>query len=117
MGRIVEGAAWAPPYADMPLYRGYIVLIKLDPVVSPGQNKTRPCVVVGNDGANATAIRTSNAVVAVLPLARTLNKVVVTALTKRLSPPKNQAYRTHPLPKPNRSVPFRNGESSVSSLA
>jgi len=52
--------------------RGHVVLVELDPALAPEQNKTRPCVVVSNDGANAAATRTGNAMVTVIPLTRTL---------------------------------------------
>jgi len=61
------------PLWEIPLRRGCIVLVELDLAVSPEQNKTRPCVVVSNDGANAAAMRTGNAMVTVVPLTRTLN--------------------------------------------
>jgi len=59
---------------DIPPRRGHIVLVELDPAVSPEQNKTRPCVVVSNDGANAAATQTGNAMLTVVPLTRTLNQ-------------------------------------------
>ena len=58
---------------DIPLRRGHVVLVELDPAVRPEQNKTRPCVVVSNDGANAAASRTGNAMITVVPLTSTLN--------------------------------------------
>jgi len=58
---------------DIPVRRGHVVLVELDPAVSPEQNKTRPCVVVSNDGANAAATITGNAMVTVVPLTRTRN--------------------------------------------
>jgi len=61
------------PIWDIPLHRGHIILVELDPAVSPEQNKTRPCVVVSNDGANAAATRTGHAMITVVPLTRTLN--------------------------------------------
>jgi len=61
------------PFWDIPPHRGHIVLVELDPAVRPEQNKTRPCVVVSNDGANAAATRTGNAMITVVPLTRTLN--------------------------------------------
>jgi len=61
------------PLLDIPPRRGHIVLVELDPVVAPEQNKTRPCVIVSNDGANAAATRTGNAMITVVPLTRTMN--------------------------------------------
>jgi len=61
------------PMWDIPLHRGHIVLVELDPAISPEQNKTRPCIVVSNDGANAAAMRTGNAMITVVPLTPTLN--------------------------------------------
>jgi len=50
-------------------------LVELDPAVAPEQNKTRPCVVVSNDGANTAATRTGNGVLTVVPLTRTRSSV------------------------------------------
>jgi mRNA interferase MazF len=63
----VSQAVW-----DIPPRRGHVVLVELDPVVGPEQNKTRPCVIVSNDGANAAAARTGNAMMTVIPMTRTL---------------------------------------------
>ncbi|MCL1842115.1 MAG: type II toxin-antitoxin system PemK/MazF family toxin [Propionibacteriaceae bacterium] len=52
----------------MPLRRGQIVLVELDPAVGPEQNKTRPCVVVSNDAANAAAARLGYAMITVAPM-------------------------------------------------
>ena len=60
------------PVWSLPLRRGLVILVELDPAVSPEQNKTRPCIVVSNDGANAAAARTGNAVLTVVPLTRTV---------------------------------------------
>jgi len=61
------------PLLDIPPRRGHIVLVELDPVVAPEQNQTKPCVIVSNDGANAAATRTGNAMITVVPLTRTMN--------------------------------------------
>ncbi|MDR0847850.1 MAG: type II toxin-antitoxin system PemK/MazF family toxin [Propionibacteriaceae bacterium] len=61
------------PLWDIPPRRGHVVLVELDPAVDPEQNKTRPCIIVSNDGANAAAARTGNTMLTVVPLTRTLN--------------------------------------------
>lgn len=61
------------PLWDIPPRRGHIVLVELDPVVDPEQNKIRPCIIVSNDGANAAATQTGNTMLTVIPLTRTLN--------------------------------------------
>lgn len=48
--------------------RGEIWLVDLEPVVGNEANKTRPAVIVTNDGANATAQRTGSGLVMVVPL-------------------------------------------------
>ena len=61
------------PYWDRPPRRGHVVLVELDPAIAPEQSTTRPCVIVSNDGANAAATRTGNAMLTVVPLTRTQN--------------------------------------------
>jgi mRNA interferase MazF len=57
--------------------RGEVRLVSFDPVRGAESNKTRPGVIVSNDGANATADRLGRGVVTVLPL---------TSNTERLYP-------------------------------
>ncbi len=57
------------------MLRGEIRLVDLDPVVGAEANKTRPAVVVSNDGANATAARLGRGVVTVVPLSSNLARV------------------------------------------
>ncbi len=45
-----------------------MVLVELDPAVGAEQGKTRPAVVVSNDGANSAASRHSYGVITVVPL-------------------------------------------------
>jgi len=60
------------PLWDIAPRRGHIVLVELDPAIPPEQNKTRPCVIVSNDGANNASIRTWNSTFTVVPLTRTI---------------------------------------------
>lgn len=48
--------------------RGEIWLVDLDPVLGDEANKTRPAVIVTNDGANAAARRRSTGLVSIVPL-------------------------------------------------
>jgi len=57
------------------MLRGEIRLVDLDPVVGAEANKTRPAVVVSNDGANATAARLGRGVVTVVPVSSNLARV------------------------------------------
>ena len=57
------------------MLRGEIRLVDLDPAVGAEANKTRPAVVVSNDGANATAARLGRGVVTVVPLSSNLARV------------------------------------------
>jgi mRNA interferase MazF len=57
----------------VPPLRGQVVLVDLEPAISPEQNKVRPCIIVSNDGANLAGSRTENAMVTVVPITRTLN--------------------------------------------
>lgn len=53
---------------SVPLRRGQIVLVELDPAVGAEQSKTRPAVVVSNDAANAAASQNAHGVVTIVPL-------------------------------------------------
>jgi mRNA interferase MazF len=48
--------------------RGEIRLVEFEPVRGTEANKTRPAVIVSNDGANTTADRLGRGVVTVLPV-------------------------------------------------
>ncbi len=48
--------------------RGEIRLVNLDPVVGSEASRTRPAVVVSNDGASTTAQRLGQGVVTIVPL-------------------------------------------------
>jgi mRNA interferase MazF len=59
---------------DIPLHRGSIVTVEFDPAQGAEQNKTRPAVVVSNDGANAAVGRLGYGVVTVVPLTSTVTR-------------------------------------------
>src|ERR1700690_3734462 len=48
--------------------RGEIRVVNLDPVVGSEANKTRPAIIVSNDGANTTAARLGRGVLTVVPV-------------------------------------------------
>jgi mRNA interferase MazF len=55
--------------------RGEIRLVDLDPVRGAEANKSRPAVIVSNDGANTTAARLGRGVVTVVPVTSTTDRV------------------------------------------
>jgi len=55
--------------------RGEIRLVDLDPTVGSEASKTRPAVIVSNDGANAAAGRTGHGVVTVVPVTSNTERV------------------------------------------
>lgn len=55
--------------------RGEVRLVELDPVQGAEANKTRPAVLVSNDGANSTASRLGRGVVTVVPLTSNTERV------------------------------------------
>lgn len=57
------------------MLRGEIRLVNLDPVVGSEASKTRPAVLVSNDGANSTAARLGRGVVTVVPVTSNLARV------------------------------------------
>lgn len=57
------------------MQRGEIRLASLDPVSGSEGGKTRPVVIVSNDGANSTAARLGQGVVTVVPI--TTNTVTI----------------------------------------
>ena len=59
----------------LPLRRGAIVVLALDPVVGSEAARTRPAVVVSNNTANAVAARRGDGVVTVVPLTSNTERV------------------------------------------
>jgi mRNA interferase MazF len=55
--------------------RGEIRLVDLDPVRGTEASKTRPAVVVSNDGANSTATRLGRGVVTVIPVTSNVERI------------------------------------------
>ena len=55
--------------------RGEIRLVNLDPVVGSEASRTRPGVIVSNDGANTTSLRLGRGVVTVVPITSNTNHV------------------------------------------
>jgi mRNA interferase MazF len=55
--------------------RGDIRLVDLDSVVGPEANKTRPAIIVSNDGANVTAARLGQGVLTVVPVTSNTKRV------------------------------------------
>ncbi len=55
--------------------RGEIRLVEYEPVRGSEANKTRPAVIVSNDGANAAAARAGRGVVTVVPVTSNVARV------------------------------------------
>src|ERR1700692_1789958 len=55
--------------------RGEIRLVELDPVRGAEASKTRPAVIVRNDGANVTATRLGRGVVTVVPVTSNVERI------------------------------------------
>jgi mRNA interferase MazF len=55
--------------------RGDIRLVDLDPIVGSEANKTRPAIIVSNDGANVTAARLGQGVLTIVPVTSNTAKV------------------------------------------
>ena len=55
--------------------RGEIRVVNLDPVVGSDANKTRPAIIVSNDGANTTAARLGRGVLTIVPVTTNTNRV------------------------------------------
>lgn len=55
--------------------RGEIRLVGLDPVRGSEANKTRPAVIISNDGANTAAARRGRGVVTVVPVTSNVRQV------------------------------------------
>lgn len=59
----------------MRVSRWDIVLVALDPAIGSEANKTRPAVVVSNDGLNRAAGRKSAGVITVLPITSNVDRI------------------------------------------
>ena len=55
--------------------RGEVRLVALDPVRGAEANKTRPAVIVSNDGANTTADRLRRGVITVVPVTSNVERI------------------------------------------
>ena len=55
--------------------RGDICIIDLEPVRGTEANKSRPAVIVSNDGANGTATRVGRGVLTVVPVTSNVDRV------------------------------------------
>ena len=55
--------------------RGDVFLVNLDPSLGTETNKTRPAILVSNDGANTTASRNGRGVVTVVPVTSNATRV------------------------------------------
>lgn len=55
--------------------RGEVCVVDLDPVRGAEAIKTRPAVIVSNDGANATATRLGRGVVTVVPVTSNVERI------------------------------------------
>jgi mRNA interferase MazF len=62
-------------WSDKLMLRGEIRLVDLDPARRGGADKTRPAVIVSNDGANTTAARLGHGVVTVAPVTSNVGRV------------------------------------------
>src|SRR5439155_24233301 len=58
-----------------PMKRAEIRLVALDPVRGSEANKTRPAVIVSNNGANAAATRLGRGVITVVPITSNVARV------------------------------------------
>lgn len=59
----------------MPMRRGDICIAHLDPHVGSEASKSRPVIIVSNDGANIAARRSGHGVVTVVPLTSNIERV------------------------------------------
>lgn len=57
------------------MLRGEIRLVDFDPVLPDEEARTRPAVIVSNDGANTRAARLGRGIVTVLPLTSSVDRV------------------------------------------
>ena len=55
--------------------RGDVVVVALDPALTAEASKSRPCVLVSNDGANSVATRLRRGVVTIVPLTTNVTRV------------------------------------------
>jgi mRNA interferase MazF len=55
--------------------RGDILLVDLNPARGSEANKTRPALLISNDGANTTAVRLGRGVVTVVPITSNTDRI------------------------------------------
>jgi mRNA interferase MazF len=55
--------------------RGEIRIVNLDPIVGAEANKTRPAIIVSNDGADTTAARLGRGVLTIVPVTSNLDTI------------------------------------------
>ncbi len=55
--------------------RGEIRVVDLDPVVGSEANKTRPAIIVSNDGANTAAARLGRGVLTIVPVTTDTDRI------------------------------------------
>lgn len=55
--------------------RGEVYLVNLEPTVGVEANKTRPAIVVSNDGANVIAARNGQGIITVVPVTSNVSRV------------------------------------------
>lgn len=60
----------------IPMRRGEICLVDLEPVRGSEADKRRPAIVVSNDGANSTASRLGRGVVTVVPMTSNTDRIL-----------------------------------------
>lgn len=63
------------PVTALPMRRGDVYWVTLDPVRGSEANKTRPGVIVSNDAANRAAARSGRGVVTVVPITSNVDRV------------------------------------------
>ncbi len=57
------------------MQRGEIRVVNLDPVVGSEANKTRPAIIVSNDGANTAAARLGRGVLTIVPVTSNTDRI------------------------------------------
>jgi mRNA interferase MazF len=55
--------------------RGDVCLVNLEPTLGAEANKTRPAIVISNDGANVVATRNGQGVITVVPVTSNVSRV------------------------------------------
>jgi mRNA interferase MazF len=61
--------------ASVPMQRGDITLVDLEPIRGAEASRLRPAVIVSNNGANATAGRLGRGVVTIVPVTTNVDRV------------------------------------------